>query len=106
MSNYRRAWVPGGTYFFTVNLLERDRGLLVEHVDVLREAFRVARAARPFEIVAMVVLPDHLHCIWRLPEGDADNATRWRQIKSAFSRALPSDERRSTSRLSKQERGI
>ncbi len=92
MANYRRVWVPGGTYFFTVNLLERDRALLVDHVDGLRAAFRAVRAARPFDMVAMVVLPDHLHCIWRLPEGDADNATRWRHIKTMFSRGLPCTE--------------
>ncbi|MBD8526666.1 transposase [Pseudomarimonas arenosa] len=61
MPNYRRVWVPGGTYFFTVNLLERRRSLLVDHIEALRGAFRSARRARPFEVVAMVVLPDHLH---------------------------------------------
>ena len=88
MSDYRRVRVPGGTYFFTVNLQQRDRSLLVEHIEHLRRAFRAARADRPFEIVAAVVLPDHLHCVWRLPEGDADYATRWRHIKSLFSRSL------------------
>jgi putative transposase len=106
MPNYRRAWVPGGTYFFTVNLLERDRRLLVDHVDDLRDAFRKARVARPFDVLAAVVLPDHLHCLWRLPPGDADNATRWRHIKSAFSRALPPGERRSRRRVVKAERSI
>jgi putative transposase len=88
MPNYRRVRIPGGTYFFTVNLQQRDRSFLVEHVEHLRRAFRVARAERPFEIVAAVVLPDHLHCVWRLPEGDSDYATRWRHIKSQFSRSL------------------
>ncbi|WFC43512.1 transposase [Pseudoxanthomonas sp. SE1] len=106
MSNYRRVWVPGGTYFFTVNLLKRRRCLLVEHVDLLRDAFRVAGAARPFHVLAIVVLPDHLHCVWRLPEGDADNANRWAQIKSGFSRALPAKERRSSQRIARRERGI
>lgn len=106
MSNYRRVWVPGGTYFFTVNLLERDRCLLVEHIGTLRAAFAQARALRPFAVVAAVVLPDHLHCIWRLPDGDADNATRWRHIKTAFSRSLPSHERRTSRRRLKAERGI
>lgn len=99
MSNYRRLWVPGGTYFFTVNLLERRRRLLVDHGDLLRDAFRTARAARPFEVLAIVALPDHLHCVWRLPDGDADNANRWAQIKSTFSRALPISERRSPQRM-------
>jgi putative transposase len=106
MPNYRRVWVPGGTYFFTVNLLDRDRALLVEHIAGLRAAFRAATAARPFEIVAIVVLPDHLHCIWRLPEGDADYATRWRYIKASFARSVPRDEPRSPQRRAKRERGI
>ena len=62
--------------FFTVNLLEHRRCLLVEHIDLLRDAFRAARAVRPFHLLAIVVLPDHLHCVWRLPEGDAYNANR------------------------------
>lgn len=67
MPNYRRVWVPGGTYFFTVNLLERRRRLLVEHIDALRASFADARMVRPFDVLAIVVLPDHLHCVWRLP---------------------------------------
>jgi putative transposase len=106
MPNYRRIWVPGGTYFFTVNLLERKRRLLVEHIDALRAAFRAVHAARPFELLGIVVLPEHLHAIWRLPEGDVDYATRWRQIKSGFSRRLVIGERRSTVRVAKGERGI
>lgn len=106
MPNYRRMWVPGGTYFFTVNLLERRRRLLVERIDALGRAFRSTQQDRPYTMVACVVLPDHLHCIWTLPEGDADVANRWRQIKSMFSRELPADERRSQRRLAKSERGI
>lgn len=106
MPNYRRVRVPGGTYFFTVNLLERDRRLLVEHIGALRQAFATARRARPFEIVAAVVLPEHLHWMWRLPPGDDDNATRWRQIKASFSRTIPATERRSARRVAKGERGI
>lgn len=88
MPNYRRVLVQGGTYFFTVNLQQRDRSSLVEHFEHLRHAFRTAGAARPFKAMAAVILPDHLHCVWRLPEGDADYATRWRHIKSLFSRSL------------------
>ena len=106
MSNYPRVWVQGGTYIFTMNLLERRRDLLVEHIDLLRDAFRTAREARPFHLLAIVVLPDHLHCVWRLPEGHADNANRWAQIKSGFSRALPIHERRSSRRIARRERGI
>ena len=106
MSRYRRMWVPGGIYFFTVNLLERRRTLLLDRIDDLRAAFRATHAVRPFTIEAIVILPDHLHCLWRLPEDDADNATRWRQIKSTFSRCLPKGERRSLRRERKTERGI
>ena len=106
MSNYRRAQVPGGTYFFTINLLERRRRLLVEHIDDLRAAFRATHAVRPFEVIAIVILPDHLHCLWRLPPGDSDNANRWAQIKSGFSRRLPPGERRSAQRVCRRERGI
>ena len=106
MSNYLRVRTAGGTYFFTVNLLERQRRLLVEHVDELRASFRAAHRARPFELLAIVVLPDHLHCVWRLPENDSDNANRWAQIKSGFSRRLPADERRSPSRRRHRERGL
>lgn len=74
MPNYRRALVPGGTCFFTVNLLERNRRLLVDHVDLLRSAFTQARDAHPFEMIAAVVLPDHLNCVWQLPPGDADRS--------------------------------
>lgn len=58
MPNYRRVWVPGGTYFFTVNLLERRRSLLVDHVDALRAAFSAAHSVRPFALIAVVVLPE------------------------------------------------
>ena len=73
---------------------------------MLRSAFRYARDRDPFTIEAIVVLPDHLHCIWTLPEADSDFATRWRLIKSAFSRGLPRNERISQSRLHRGERGI
>lgn len=106
MSNYRRVRVPGGTYAFTVNLLERRRTLLVDHIEMLRESFRVAHTARPFALLAWVALPDHLHCVWRLPQGDDDNATRWRHIKSHFSRAIPTGERLCARRQAKAERGI
>ena len=75
MTNYRRNFISGGCYFFTV-------------------------------IDAIVILPDHLHAIWTLPQGDSDFATRWRLIKSTFSRSLPAGERISESRAAKGERGI
>jgi putative transposase len=106
MTNYRRNFVSGGVLFFTVNLAERRLRLLTEHIDLLRTAFRETRLRHPFTIEAVAVLPDHLHAIWTLPEGDADFATRWRLIKSSFSRALPRGERVSISRERKAERGI
>ena len=73
MTEYRRAWLPGATWFFTVNLAER-RGnrLLVERIDVLRTAFRYVRVRHPFRLEAVVILPDHLHCVWTLAPGDTD----------------------------------
>ena len=103
---YRRADVAGGTYFFTVNLAERKRTLWVDHVDILRAVMQKVKATHPFHIDVMVVLPDHLHALWTLPEGDCDYPTRWMLIKAGFSRQLPKDERRSQSREAKGERGI
>ncbi len=106
MPDYRRNRVPGGTYFFTVNLLDRSSRLLVEKVDVLREAVRSVRAGAPFHIDAWVVLPEHLHCIWTLPPGDDDYSRRWQAIKARFACAMPVGERRSAVRVRKGERGI
>ena len=106
MPNYRRAWTPGGTFFFTHALLDRTSGLLVARVDALRAAVTQIRARHPFDIHAFVVLPDHLHAVLRLPDGDADFATRWRLIKAAFSRHIPPGERRRASRIARGERGI
>ena len=106
MANYRRNFIPGASYFFTVNLADRRLRLLTEHIGSLRTAFREVRARHPFTIDAIVILPDHLHAIWTLPEADADFALRWRLIKSKFSRALPRGEWISSSRMEKAERGI
>jgi putative transposase len=70
-------YVSGGTYFFTINLAQCGGDLLVCEIDALREAVRVTRAERSFQIDAFVVMPDHLHAVWTLPEGDADFSTRW-----------------------------
>jgi len=106
MPDYRRNRVPGGTYFFTVNLLERQSSLLEEYIDCLREAVRVVRLRQSFHIDAWVVLPDHMHCVWTLPEGDADYSSRWKAIKIAFSKSIPKTERLSVVRMAKGERGI
>lgn len=107
MPDYRRAWHPGGTYFFTVNLLQRHgNDLLVRHIDSLRRVVTSVKTRHPFRIHAWVVLPEHLHCIIELPAGDADFATRWRLIKTGFSKSLQVTERRSQVRLKRGERGI
>lgn len=84
---YRRTFIPGGSFFFTV-VTEQRRPVLAsaEAVEVLRMAFRAVRSTRPFEVDAMVVLPDHLHCIWTLPPNDGDFATRWRLVKTWFTK--------------------
>ncbi|MEO6839554.1 MAG: transposase [Bradyrhizobium sp.] len=106
MPNYRRAFVPGGCWFFTVNLLERRKALLVDHIDALRAAVKQTHKRNPFAIDAVVVLPDHIHAVWTLPPGDADFSLRWRLIKSHFAKALPKQERRSAVRVARNERGI
>jgi putative transposase len=106
MTEYRRNWSAGGTYFFTVVAANRSRGPLVERIENLRDAFRIVRAEHPFNIDAIVILPDHLHAIWTLPPGDFDYALRWKKIKAAFSRRMPKTEDRSASRTRKGERGI
>jgi putative transposase len=86
---YQRAYTPGGTFFFTVVTHQRSPVFISEErVELLREAFRYVLVNHPFEIVACVVLPDHIHRIWALPEGDNNYSTRWRLIKSFYSRNL------------------
>src|SRR5580704_6342024 len=88
MPNYRRAFVANGCWFFTHNLLDRRQTLLVDHIDALRQAFEETQKKYPFDIAAIVVLPDHLHAIWTLPPDDADFSTRWRLIKTRFAKSL------------------
>jgi putative transposase len=106
MTAYRRNRVPGGTFFFTVNLYDRRSRLLTANIDALRDAVRQVRARAPFHIDAWVVLPDHLHSIWTLPADDLNYSARWQAIKTAFSKRIPADEFRSASRDAKGERGI
>jgi len=98
MPNYRRAFVPGGCWFFTVNLLDRRSKMLVDRIDLLRIATDKTRQRYPFDIDACVVLPDHIHAVWTLPPHDPDFSTRWRLIKSYFAKAMPRDERLSAIR--------
>lgn len=88
MSTYLRPQISGARVFFTVTLANRGGSLLIDEVERLREAVAVTRAERPFAIDAWVVLPDHMHCIWTLPAGDADFSTRMGAIKARFTRAV------------------
>lgn len=103
---YRRNHIEGGSYSFTVNLAERKRRLLIEHIDALRESIRVVRSRHPFQIDGMAMMPDHLPALITLPAGDSDYSTRWMLIKADFSRRIPKGERINASRQSKGERGI
>ena len=87
MPTYRRAKTKGGTYFFTVVTYHRKRFLCDEPVrTALREAIHATQAACPFTIDGWALLPDHLHCIWTLPEGDGDFSKRWAMIKRLVSK--------------------
>jgi putative transposase len=107
MSKYRRLRVPGGTWFFTLNLhSRRNNDLLTRHIDILRATVQEIRTRHPFRIHAWVVLPEHMHTIIELPPDDDDYSLRWRLIKAGFSRRLPAGETRTPSRRRRGERGI
>jgi putative transposase len=106
MPDYRRNRVPGGTYFFTINLRDRRSDLLVVEIAALRDAVRTELARRPFHIDAWVVLPDHMHCQWTLPEGDADFSGRMRDIKAGFTRRIARQAERTIGTLRQRESGI
>jgi putative transposase len=106
MSRYRRSRATGGTYFFTVTLADRGSRLLVEHIDRLRRAYGTVQSRHPFHTVAICVLPDHIHAIWRLPDGDADFGRRWGSIKRLFSAGFDAATHRTASKIAKREKGI
>jgi putative transposase len=106
MPDYRRLRTAGATYFFTVNLLNRHHPLLTAHIKHLRTAVRRVRALMPFPIAAWVVLPEHMHALWTLPENDSDFPRRWQAIKMAFPKSIPPGEARSQSRITSGQRGI
>ncbi len=86
MSDYRRAFVPGGTFFFSVVTYRRKPWLVeADARAALRDATTRCRVARPFVVDAWVLMPDHLHAVWTLPPGDTDYSTRWSQIKRTVS---------------------
>jgi putative transposase len=101
MVRFRRNYVPSGTYFFTVTLRDRTSRVLTDHEDLLGAALREVRRERPFAIDAIVILPEHLHAVMTMPEGDADYSTRWKAIKGTFSGSLV----RSGVALAKDSRG-
>jgi putative transposase len=106
MSRYRRAHIAGGTFFFTLTLADRSSDLLVREIDRLRKIYRTVQQRRPFESIAICVLPDHLHALWMLPPGDADFSGRWNLIKGGFSRGLSPSPTRTASKMAKREKGI
>jgi putative transposase len=106
MPSYLRPRIPGASIFFTVALADRRSRLLIEECAALRTAVRLTREARPFRIDAWVVLPEHMHCIWTLPEGDADYSGRWKEIKTRFTKSVGLVGRRSASQIAKGEAGL
>lgn len=106
MPHYIRPSFPGASVFFTVALADRRSPLLLDEIDRLRTSVRQSMVERPFRIDAWVVLPDHLHAVWTLPEGDADYSTRWKSIKTLFTKSVGHAGRPSASRIAKGESGI
>jgi putative transposase len=106
MPRYLRAHIKGGVFFFTLTLADRSSDVLVRHIDRLRRIYASVQKRHPFETIAICVLPDHLHAIWSLPEGDADFPRRWSLIKAGFSRGLAGNRPRSASKITHRERGI
>ncbi|MGK7244640.1 REP-associated tyrosine transposase [Buttiauxella agrestis] len=88
MSNYRRMRVAGGTWFFTVNLHDRQSDLLTRKIVELRQSIRKVKQRYPFEINAWIILPDHMHCVWTLPANDSHYSQRWRAIKKTFTKSF------------------
>jgi putative transposase len=88
MPKYRRIFIPGQQYFFTVNLANRRSSLLVDHIDLFRQSYSSVLKTHPVETLAICILPNHLHCLWQMPETDSNYSQRWRLIKGNFTRAL------------------
>ena len=106
MSRYRRLYVPGGTYFFTVTLADRSATTLVDEIGLLRTVYASVTQEHPIKCDAMVVLPDHIHAVWTLPPNDADFSIRWKKIKGRFSQHCQATGTPSRSKAAKGEKGI
>ncbi len=106
MSNYIRSQMTGATYFFTLTLAQRNTSVLTDNIHLLRLAYQRANALHPFTTIAICILPDHLHAIWKMPPDDGDYALRWRIIKSQFSRNFSANVQRSNSKIKHREKGI
>jgi putative transposase len=106
MSRYRRVKIEGGVSFFTLVLADRRSDLFVRHFERLRRAYDYMDRRLPITTLAICILPDHIHALWQLPDGDADYAARWSLLKAAFSRGLAPAPTRSASRITKREKGI
>ena len=106
MPEYRRHRLAGATYFFTVNLRDRQSHLLVDEIVLLRRTVMRVREIMPFHIDAWVVLPDHMHCLLTLPKDDGNFPKRWQAIKMGLSRGIEPGEKLSKSRVVRGERGI
>lgn len=89
MPEYRRAKIGGGTFFFTVVTYKRRPFLCLEsNRPIMRRVVRGVAERHPFVVNAWVLLPDHMHCLWTLPDGDTDFSIRWALIKREFTRSL------------------
>jgi putative transposase len=111
MPDYRRCYIPGGTYFFTIVAFHRQP--ILESAlgrRCLHEAIRIVHRKRPVDVTAIVLLPDHIHTVWTLPQGDVDYSLRWKRIKEEFTLAYLEgggvEMTRSQSRLRRGERSI
>jgi len=99
---YRRNRIAGAAYFFTITLLDRHSTALTDQIVALGSVMHSCRFRHPFSLTAIVVLPDHMHCIWTLPEGDSDYSIRWSLIKASFTRVTALGR----AKTAKRERGL
>ena len=110
MSDYHRYFVPGGTYFFTVVTDGRCPLFADPRARrLLGSVFRRGLDRSPLRVLAIVLLPDHLHCLWALPPGDSDYPGRWRWVKGEFTRqwlAIGGSEQPNDSRVRQRRRGV